>query len=82
MPERKDILIAALAELTRVEQIAILVVVGVFVPVVGWLVKAFIARGRKENGEKVDESLIRGIGKEDGKKGTASANVPHQIVFF
>ncbi len=23
-----------------------------------------------------------GVGKEDGKKGTASANVPHQIVFF
>jgi len=23
-----------------------------------------------------------GVGKEDGKRGTASANVPHQIVFF
>ena len=27
-------------------------------------------------------SIGGGVGKEDGKKGTASANVPHQIVFF
>lgn len=27
-------------------------------------------------------SIGGGVGKEDGKKGTSSANVPHQIVFF
>jgi len=27
-------------------------------------------------------SIGGGVGKEDGKRGTASANVPHQLVFF
>lgn len=27
-------------------------------------------------------SIGGGVGKEDGKKGTSSANIPHQIVFF